>query len=88
MGQARVVIYVKAFCGYSRAATALLKQEGIPFETVDVTNDPLARAELAERAYGRRTLPVIFIDGQPIGGYQELVAMVRAGGLRHIARAA
>jgi len=47
---ARVVVYVRAYCGYSRAAQALLKKQGIPFETVDVTNDPEMRGELAERA--------------------------------------
>jgi glutaredoxin len=33
-------------------------------------------------------VPVIFVDGQPIGGYQELAALVRAGELKHISSAA
>ena len=43
----------------------------IPFETVDVTGDRQARAELIERA-NWRTVPVIFVEGRPIGGYREL----------------
>ena len=85
---ARVVVYIKAYCAYSRAAQELLKQRGIPFEAVDVTNDPKMRAELPDRAYGRRTLPVVFIDGKAVGGYQELASLVRLGKLGDMARAA
>jgi len=85
---ARVVVYIKSHCPYSRAAQDLLKQRGIPFEAVNVTDDPGKRDELAQRAHGRRTLPVIFIDGQPIGGFQELASLVRRGKLGDMARAA
>jgi glutaredoxin 3 len=88
MANARVVVYSTVYCEFSRAAKALLKDEGIPFDNVDVTNDPRARAELAARAHGRQTVPVIFVDGKPIGGYQELADLVRAGKLEHITRAA
>lgn len=84
MSKSRVVIYGTSYCGYCRRAEALLEREGIAFEAVDVTDDPQARAELVERADGRRTVPVIFIDGNPIGGYQELAALVQAGQLKHI----
>ncbi|HEX2661029.1 MAG TPA: glutaredoxin domain-containing protein [Polyangia bacterium] len=85
---ARVVVYATSWCGYSHAAESLLKREGIPFELIDVSNDPRTRAELVERAHGRRTVPVIFVDGEAIGGYQELAAMVREGKLEHLAHAA
>lgn len=84
MSKSRVVVYCTSYCGYCRRAEALLQREGIAFEAVDVTDDPQARAELVERADGRRTVPVIFIDGNPIGGYQELAALVQAGQLKHI----
>jgi len=84
MSKSRVVVYGTSYCGYCRRAEALLEREGIAFEAVDVTDDPQARAELVERADGRRTVPVIFIDGNPIGGYQELAALVQAGQLKHI----
>jgi glutaredoxin 3 len=38
-----------------------LKSRGIPFEEIDVTGDPAARAWLVQ-ATGRRTVPQIFID--------------------------
>ncbi len=61
---------------------------GIAFESIDVTGDVHARAELVARAGGRRTVPVIFVDGKAIGGYQELAALLRAGELKHISAAA
>ncbi len=88
MSTPRVIVYSTTYCGYCRRAEDLLEREGIAFETVDVTNDLRARAELVERANGRRTVPVIFIDGEPIGGYQELARLVHAGDLKHIADAA
>ena len=84
MSTSRVTVYSTAYCGYCRRAEALLEREGIAFETIDVTNDPEARADLIERAEGRRTVPVIFIDGKPIGGYQELAGLFQAGGLKHL----
>jgi glutaredoxin 3 len=88
MSTSGVVVYSTTYCGFCRRAEDLLRREGIPFATVDVTGDVSARAALVERAGGRRTVPVIFVDGEAIGGYQELAAMVRAGGLKHLAAAA
>jgi glutaredoxin 3 len=45
-----------------------------------VSNDPDARAWLRQ-ATGRRTVPQIFIDGDPIGGSDELYDMDRSGEL-------
>jgi glutaredoxin 3 len=88
MSTSRVVVYSTTYCGYCRRAEELLRRTGIAFETIDVTGDADARAELVERAGGRQTVPVIFVDGAPIGGYQELAALVRAGELKHLSAAA
>ena len=88
MSTPRVLVYSTTYCGYCRRAEELLRRAGIAFETIDVTGDVQARAELVERAGGRRTVPVIFIDGEAIGGYQELAALVRAGELKQISGAA
>ncbi len=78
---ADVVVYSTAGCSFCRAAEALLRRRAIPFQTVDVTANDEARADLVLRAEGRRTVPVIFIRGRVIGGYQELVALERRGEL-------
>ena len=76
-----VKVYSTAFCGYCRSAKALLDRLGIPFEEIDVTGDRVARARLVGMAHGRRTVPVILIDGEVIGGYVELARMVSSGEL-------
>jgi len=88
MSTSKIVVYSTKYCSYCHRAEALLRREGIAFQTVDVTDDVHARSELIERAHGRRTVPVIFIDGEPIGGYQELATLVQAGKLKHISAAA
>jgi glutaredoxin 3 len=82
-------MYSTTYCGYCRRAEELLRRRGVPVETIDVTDDLSARAALVRRAEGRRTVPVIFIDDQLIGGYQELAALAASGELdRRLATAA
>lgn len=76
-----VEIYTSPFCGYCFRAKRLLQTKGVPFTEIDVTADGAARAEMVQRAEGRRTVPQIFIDGTPIGGSDELHALDRAGKL-------
>ncbi len=75
-----VVVYTTDYCPYCDRAKALLKRRAIPFDEIDVSNDPDKRAWLV-KATGRRTVPQIFIKGEPIGGSDELHALDRAGEL-------
>jgi len=75
-----VILYTTRVCPYCIAAKRLLARRGIPYEEVDVSGDDAKRVWLA-RATGRRTVPQIFIDGEAIGGYDELVALDKAGRL-------
>lgn len=68
---AKVVIYTTERCGYCVAAKTLLAARGVPYEEVDVTRDDAKRAWLVETT-GQRTVPQIFVDGRPIGGFREL----------------
>ena len=77
----RVTVYSTKHCGFCRRAEDLLRRERVAFDIVDVTHDRHARATLIERTNGRRTVPVIFVDDQPIGGYRELAAMIADGEL-------
>ena len=67
---AKVVIYTTSYCPYCFGAKALLRSKNVEFEEIDVTDDPAQRAEM-ERLSTRRTVPQIFIDAHPIGGYDE-----------------
>lgn len=78
---ARVEIYTSPLCGYCHAAKRLLTQKGAAFEETDVSRDPAQRQAMMDRAGGRHTVPQIFIDGQHVGGCDDLYALDRAGGL-------
>jgi glutaredoxin 3 len=84
---AEVTIYTTSYCPYCHAATALLRGKNVPFAEIDVTGDDAARAALVGRSGGRRTVPQVFIDGQPIGGYDELAALDRSGRLDALLKA-
>ncbi len=78
---AKVQVYTTTYCPYCVRAKSLLKSKGVAFEEIDVTDDPELREKMVEMAGGRRTVPEIFINGQIIGGYDELRALDRAGKL-------
>jgi glutaredoxin 3 len=78
--QARVVVYSQPFCGYCTAAKRLLDRKGIAYTEIDVRLDPGKRAEMIERS-GRQTVPQIFFGDRHIGGFDELSALDRSGGL-------
>ena len=76
----RVTVYTTEPCGFCRTAKALLNARGIPYEEINLAKDPSGRAELAERT-GMMTFPQVLVDGEPLGGFQELAAADRAGRL-------
>jgi glutaredoxin 3 len=78
--KARVIVYSQPFCGYCTAAKRLLDRKGVAYTEVDVMLDPGKRAEMIERS-GRQTVPQIFFGERHIGGFDELNALDRSGGL-------
>ncbi|WP_134725320.1 glutaredoxin 3 [Paracoccus luteus] len=78
---ARVEVYATQSCPYCHTARGLLARKGVEYELIDVGRDPSRRAEMTQRAMGRRTVPQIFIDGQPVGGSDDIHALDRAGKL-------
>lgn len=78
---AQVEVYATATCPYCRRARALLDKKGVGYALIDLGAHPERRAEMVQRAKGRRTVPQIFIDGEGIGGSDELHALDRAGKL-------
>lgn len=78
---ARVEIYATQSCPYCIAARGLLQRKGVSYDLIDVGRAPERRAEMIQRASGRRTVPQIFIDGAHVGGCDDLHALDRAGKL-------
>ena len=78
---ASVVMYASAICPYCVQAERLLAAKGVTGITkIRIDEDPARRDEMIART-GRRTVPQIFIGDTHVGGYDDLAALDRAGGL-------
>ena len=77
---ADVVLYTTTWCSYCTAAKSFLKLKGVPYREVDLTDDDAGRDALHERT-GRTSVPQIFIGETHVGGYDDMRALDRAGGL-------
>jgi glutaredoxin 3 len=80
-------MYCTATCPYCRAAEQLLAGKGVrDIERVRVDLEPGRRAEMTQKS-GRRTVPQIWIGGRHVGGFDELDALEREGGLDELLEA-
>ena len=77
---AKIEIYTSPFCGYCARAKALLDSKGASYDEMDVMMDDGKRTEMRERSR-RSTVPQIFINGQHIGGSDDLAALESQGKL-------
>ena len=81
MSQTRVEIYTKLYCGYCYRAKRLLAKKGVDFIEYDITLGGPKKAEMLERKPDAFTVPQIFVDGQAIGGSDDLARLDREGKL-------
>lgn len=78
---AKIEVFTKFLCPYCSRAKALLERKGAEYQEIDVTMDRAGFDAMVERAGGARTVPQIFIDGQHIGGSDDMAALDARGGL-------
>lgn len=78
---AEIEVYSTRVCPYCQRAKRLLQAKGAAYREILVDEEPELRDAMIARAGGRRTVPQIFIDGRHIGGFDDLNALDRAGGL-------
>lgn len=83
-----VEIYTWSMCPFCVRAKALLDKKGIDYTEYCIDGDEAARAQMAKRANGRRSLPQIFIDEHHIGGCDDLYALNASGELDPLLKAA
>lgn len=76
-----IVMYTTTYCPYCTSAKSLLDSKGASWEEINLDREPHRRAEMIEKAQGRRTVPQIFVDGKGVGGFDELAALDRGGDL-------
>ena len=77
----KVTMYSTAVCPYCQRAEMLLKQRGVTeIDKIRIDLDPAQRDEMMAKT-GRRTVPQIFIGQTHVGGFDDLAALDREGGL-------
>ncbi len=72
-------IYFKSWCPYSQRALTLLTSKGVEFKAIDLTDDADELEEQMRERSGRTSVPQIFIDGQHVGGYDDIAALDATG---------
>lgn len=78
---AKVTMYSTGVCPYCVRAEQLLKQRGVTeIDKIRIDQDPNRRDEMIAKT-GRRTVPQIFIGERHVGGFDDLHALDRQGGL-------
>lgn len=78
---AKVVMYSTGVCPFCVMAERLLRSKGVAeIEKIRVDLEPERRQEMMHRT-GRRTVPQIYVGDRHVGGYDDLAALDRAGGL-------
>lgn len=78
---AKVEIYTWASCPFCMRAKSLLKTKNVDFIEYSIDGDNDARAKMAQRANGKRSLPQIFINDAHIGGCDDIHTLERQGNL-------
>jgi|GEM_PF-1057677 len=75
---ANITVYHKDYCPYCKAAIKLLNKLNLPFNEIEVTNNPVEFANMVSKSK-RRTVPQIFVGDQHIGGFDDLQASLSDG---------
>jgi len=76
----KITLYTSAMCGYCVAAKNFLKSRGLAWDEVRIDLDPAERERMVARAR-RTSVPQIFVGDTHVGGYDDLMALHRAGKL-------
>jgi glutaredoxin 3 len=77
----KITMYATGVCPYCQMAERLLRSKGVTeIEKIRIDTDPAVRDRMIELT-GRRTVPQIYIGDHHVGGFDDLSALDRAGGL-------
>jgi glutaredoxin 3 len=78
-----ILIYTSAICPYCVAAKNFLKSKGQAWKEVRVDLDPAERETMMARTR-RTSVPQIFVGDTHVGGYDDMIALHREGGLESL----
>ena len=85
MSQPEITVYYSPFCPYCSWAQQLLDSKSAEYTLINVNDDIQLRQEM-ELKSGRTSVPQIFIDDYHVGGFDDLSALDRQGGLDPLLR--
>ena len=77
---ATIKMYKKNPCPFCDRAKSLLDEKGLKYEVVDLTNN-IVELEALKAKTGWKTVPMIFINNELIGGYTDLKNLDEEGKL-------
>ncbi len=77
----QITVYTTSACPYCVRAKMLLDRKALPYEEINLDGDHSGRMALVQRAGGMRTVPQIFVGDVHVGGFDQLHALDRRGGL-------
>jgi glutaredoxin 3 len=84
----KVTMYSTRVCPYCQMAERLLKSKGVDnIDKILIDTDPAKRDEMMAKTQ-RRTVPQIYIGEAHVGGFDDLAALDKAGGLDPLLAAA
>lgn len=75
-----VTVYVTSYCPYCVSAKRMLDRLGVPYRSHDCSHEPDTRSWLVGTT-GLQTVPQIFIGTKSIGGFSDMDALHKKGGL-------
>ena len=78
--QKKVKIYTTTYCGYCDSAKRFFEQKNIAYEAIDITSNDDLRQKLSIK-HNWRTVPMIFIGDEFVGGFQDLIKLESKGDL-------
>ena len=79
-----IEIYTGPLCTFCDRAIALLNKKGVSFKKIDLASDPNKIEDMIKKTNGMKTIPLIFVDGQHIGGNDKLQALENEGKLNSL----
>lgn len=77
----KIEVYTWRTCPYCIRAKDLLREKGVDFIEYSVDGDEAARAKMARRSNGRRSVPQIFINDHHVGGCDDIYYLDSQGKL-------
>jgi glutaredoxin 3 len=77
-----VKIYTRSGCGYCTAAIALIERLGLTYEETSLDGRPDLRRKISSENGNWPTVPMIFVDGEFVGGFDDFAELNEKGRFR------